>query len=63
MCPLQVALSTPFSEGVQIFPVCKPWLDTSDSDNILFARCACVYCHAACMRLHKCVSPTWSMRA
>ncbi|KAJ9527573.1 hypothetical protein QJQ45_025848, partial [Haematococcus lacustris] len=35
----RVPLSTPYSEGEQCFPVCKPWLDpASDADNIFFAR-------------------------
>ena len=29
---------TPFSEGVQLFPTFRPWLDADDADNILFAR-------------------------
>ncbi|KAL6757381.1 histone deacetylase domain-containing protein [Haematococcus lacustris] len=34
----RVPLSTPYSEGEQCFPVCKPWLDpASDADNIFFA--------------------------
>eukprot|EP00983_Pelagomonas_calceolata_P107959 1159402-Pelagomonas_calceolata.AAC.10 len=36
----KVAIKTPFSEGVQVFPTYKPWLDMSDADNIFFARCA-----------------------
>ena len=33
------AFKTPFSEGVQSFPVWRPWLDAADAENILFARC------------------------
>jgi len=33
------AFKTPLSEGVQLFPTCRPWLDLDDADNILFARC------------------------
>uniref|UniRef100_A0A6S8IVI8 Histone deacetylase domain-containing protein n=1 Tax=Dunaliella tertiolecta TaxID=3047 RepID=A0A6S8IVI8_DUNTE len=33
----KVAIKTPFSEGVQVFPTYKPWLDMSDADNIFFA--------------------------
>lgn len=33
------AFKTPFSEGVQSFPLWRPWLDEHDKDNILFARC------------------------
>ena len=36
--PLQVAFKTPYSEGVQVFPTFKPWLDSTDGENILFAR-------------------------
>ena len=36
--PHQVAFSTPYSEGVQHFPSYKPWLDSDDGENILFAR-------------------------
>ncbi len=32
------AFKTPTSEGVQTFPVFRPWLDFDDADNILFAR-------------------------
>ena len=32
-------IKTPFSEGVQAFPVYRPWMGTEDSENILFARC------------------------
>lgn len=38
LCVPQVAFSTPFGEGVQTFPTFKPWLDITDSENILFAR-------------------------
>jgi ankyrin repeat protein len=34
------AFSTPFGEGVQQFPVYKPWHDADDRDNVFFARCA-----------------------
>mmetsp|Transcript_500 Transcript_500/g.1334 ORF Transcript_500/g.1334 Transcript_500/m.1334 type:complete len:917 (-) Transcript_500:2486-5236(-) len=33
----KVSLSTPYSEGMQTFPTCKPWLGTDDGANILFA--------------------------
>ena len=33
-------ITTPFSEGVQSFPVYRPWMGLEDSDNILFARWA-----------------------
>ncbi|KAL6778893.1 HDA10 [Auxenochlorella protothecoides x Auxenochlorella symbiontica] len=33
----RVPFSTPYSEGVQTFPVYKPWLDADDKDNIFFA--------------------------
>ena len=33
------AFKTPLSEGVQLFPTFRPWLDLDDADNILFARC------------------------
>lgn len=29
---------TPYSKGLQEFPVWKPWLDSSDAENIFFAR-------------------------
>ena len=32
------SFKTPTSEGVQSFPVFRPWLDFDDADNILFAR-------------------------
>ena len=32
------SFKTPTSEGVQTFPVFRPWLDFDDADNILFAR-------------------------
>lgn len=31
---------TPYSKGVQEFPVWKPWLDITDAENIFFARSA-----------------------
>ncbi len=31
---------TPYSKGLQEFPVWKPWLDSSDPENIFFARFA-----------------------
>ena len=34
----KVAFSTPYSDGVQVFPQYKPWLDTTDAENIFFAR-------------------------
>ena len=34
------AFKTPLSEGMQLFPMFRPWLDTDDADNILFARCS-----------------------
>lgn len=34
----QATFTTPFGEGVQTFPVFKPWLGFQDADNILFAR-------------------------
>jgi hypothetical protein len=42
------AFKTPFSEGVQSFPVWRPWLDAADAKNILFARC-CTSSEAALM--------------
>ena len=33
------SFQTPVSEGVQMFPTFRPWLDADDADNILFARC------------------------
>lgn len=33
-------IKTPFSEGVQSFPVYRPWMGLEDSENILFARWA-----------------------
>ena len=32
------SFKTPTSEGVQTFPVFRPWLDFDDAENILFAR-------------------------
>ena len=29
---------TPYSKGLQEFPVWKPWLDSNDAENIFFAR-------------------------
>jgi hypothetical protein len=38
---------TPYSKGLQEFPTWKPWLDSSDADNIFFARsaslCTCIF--------------------
>lgn len=31
---------TPYSKGLQEFPTWKPWLDSSDAENIFFARSA-----------------------
>ncbi|GAX85628.1 hypothetical protein CEUSTIGMA_g13043.t1 [Chlamydomonas eustigma] len=33
----KVAFTTPYSEGVQKFPMYKPWLDSQDEENIFFA--------------------------
>lgn len=29
---------SPWSEGMQVFPVWRPWLDDTDANNVLFAR-------------------------
>lgn len=31
---------TPYSKGLQEFAVWKPWLDSTDAENIFFARSA-----------------------
>ncbi len=40
--------ATPYSEGVQSFAVWKPWLDSTDTECIFFARLACCAVLALC---------------
>ena len=50
---------TPYSKGLQEFPTWKPWLDSSDAENIFFARSAslrtCMF-----MKIHAMVD-SWSV--
>lgn len=36
---VQYPLHTPLSDGHMTFPAFNPWVDDTDKDNILFARC------------------------
>lgn len=50
------AFSTPWSEGVQTFPVYRPWLGRHDRDNIFFARWAYLaehFGHCECSSRHE----------
>lgn len=43
----QVVLTTPYSEGIQMFKECQPWLGTSDKHNLLFGRFAAIFADPA----------------